>query len=163
MVPATLDCNARRFGLPQGFRQGDGFVEHLRGSFDVLCAEGADCPAMMRIGLHCDAFARRLGNPPDFARDEALRNLHRMAERRLADKFGIQPALGHLVWVWVEERAAICQRRGLSFSLAETLRAAAAAPPATRPGRRPGRPRWPRWPPWACPSCACPAAPGATR
>jgi N-carbamoyl-L-amino-acid hydrolase len=53
-----------------------------------------------------DAFARRLRNPPDFERDEALRNIHRVAEIRLADKFGIQPELGNLVWDWAEELAA---------------------------------------------------------
>lgn len=53
-----------------------------------------------------DTFARRLGNPPDFERDEALRNIHRVAEIRLADKFGIQPDLGNAVWDWAEELAA---------------------------------------------------------
>ncbi len=53
-----------------------------------------------------DTFARRLGNPVDFERDEALRNIHRVAEIRLADKFGIQPALGNQVWDWAEELAA---------------------------------------------------------
>ncbi|MES2718712.1 MAG: 2-oxo-4-hydroxy-4-carboxy-5-ureidoimidazoline decarboxylase [Pseudomonadota bacterium] len=53
-----------------------------------------------------ETFARRLANPPDFERDEALRNIHRVAEIRLADKFGIQPDLGNLVWDWAEELAA---------------------------------------------------------
>ena len=53
-----------------------------------------------------DTFARRLGNPVDFERDEALRNIHRVAEIRLADKFGIQPDLGNLVWDWAEKLAA---------------------------------------------------------
>ncbi len=53
-----------------------------------------------------ETFARRLGNPTDFERDEALRNIHRVAEIRLADKFGIQPELGNLVWDWAEELAA---------------------------------------------------------
>jgi N-carbamoyl-L-amino-acid hydrolase len=53
-----------------------------------------------------DTFARRLGNPVDFERDEALRNIHRVAEIRLADKFGIQPELGNAVWDWAEELAA---------------------------------------------------------
>ena len=51
-------------------------------------------------------LARRLGNPVDVERDEALRNIHRVAEIRLADKFGIQPALGNQVWDWAEELAA---------------------------------------------------------
>ena len=59
VVPYTMDCNDMRFGLPQGFSQGDGFFEYLRDSFDVLYAEGADCPKMMSIGMHC----RILGRP----------------------------------------------------------------------------------------------------
>jgi N-carbamoyl-L-amino-acid hydrolase len=51
-------------------------------------------------------FARRLANHADFERAEALRNIHRVAEIRLADKFGIQPELGNQVWDWAEELAA---------------------------------------------------------
>ena len=34
-------------------------------------------------------FERRLGNPPAYERAEALRNIHRIAEIRLNDKFGV--------------------------------------------------------------------------
>jgi N-carbamoyl-L-amino-acid hydrolase len=61
------------------------------------------------IGLHrreiIDTFARRLENPQDFERAEALRNIHRIAELRLNDKFGTEPALGNLVWDWQEQLA----------------------------------------------------------
>jgi len=50
-------------------------------------------------------FARRLGNPVDFERDECLRNIHRIAEIRLDDKFGHSPDLGNLVWDWAEQLA----------------------------------------------------------
>ena len=50
-------------------------------------------------------FERRLDNPPDFERAECLRNIHRIAELRLNDKFGIEPSLGNLVWDWQEELA----------------------------------------------------------
>ncbi|NIM42633.1 MAG: 2-oxo-4-hydroxy-4-carboxy-5-ureidoimidazoline decarboxylase [Hydrogenophaga sp.] len=50
-------------------------------------------------------FQRRLHNPVDFEREEALRNIHRIAEIRLADKFGAEPALGHHVWDWHESLA----------------------------------------------------------
>ena len=53
-----------------------------------------------------DTFARRLGHPPDFERAECLRNIHRIAEIRLNDKFGVEPALGNLVWDWAEALAA---------------------------------------------------------
>ena len=52
-----------------------------------------------------ETFARRLENHPDFERAEALRNIHRIAELRLNDKFGVQPALGDLVWDWQEQLA----------------------------------------------------------
>lgn len=51
-------------------------------------------------------FARRLANSPDFEFAEALRNIHRIAEIRLNDKFGHEPALGNLVWDWAEDLAA---------------------------------------------------------
>jgi N-carbamoyl-L-amino-acid hydrolase len=50
-------------------------------------------------------FERRLGHHPDFELAEALRNIHRIAEIRLSDKFGHTPELGHLVWDWAEQLA----------------------------------------------------------
>jgi beta-ureidopropionase / N-carbamoyl-L-amino-acid hydrolase len=50
-------------------------------------------------------FARRLDNPPDVELAEALRHIHRIAEIRLNDKFGIEPERGHLVWDWAERLA----------------------------------------------------------
>ena len=52
-----------------------------------------------------DTFARRLDNPPDFERAEALRNIHRIAEIRLNDKFDVEPTLGNDVWDWQERLA----------------------------------------------------------
>ena len=51
-------------------------------------------------------FARRLDHHPDHERAEALRNIHRIAEIRLADKFGESPELGNLVWDWAEKLSA---------------------------------------------------------
>ncbi|WP_159911041.1 2-oxo-4-hydroxy-4-carboxy-5-ureidoimidazoline decarboxylase [Pantoea sp. 18069] len=50
-------------------------------------------------------FARRLHNHPDFECAEAIRNIHRIAEIRLNDKFGHVPALGNDVWDWQEALA----------------------------------------------------------
>jgi N-carbamoyl-L-amino-acid hydrolase len=50
-------------------------------------------------------FERRLDNHPDFERAESLRNIHRIAEIRLNDKFGVVPALGNDVWDWHEQLA----------------------------------------------------------
>ncbi|MBI2733434.1 MAG: 2-oxo-4-hydroxy-4-carboxy-5-ureidoimidazoline decarboxylase [Aquabacterium sp.] len=52
-----------------------------------------------------DTFARRLDNPADFELAECLRNIHRIAEIRLHDKFGTQPVQGNLVWDWAEALA----------------------------------------------------------
>ena len=51
-------------------------------------------------------FERRLRHHPDYEFAEALRNIHRIAEIRLDDKFGHEPALGNLVWDWAERLAA---------------------------------------------------------
>ena len=50
-------------------------------------------------------FERRLQNHPDFELAECLRNIHRIAEIRLNDKFGHVPALGNEVWDWAERLA----------------------------------------------------------
>ncbi|RYF64883.1 MAG: 2-oxo-4-hydroxy-4-carboxy-5-ureidoimidazoline decarboxylase, partial [Comamonadaceae bacterium] len=50
-------------------------------------------------------FERRLHHHPSFERGEALRNIHRIAEIRLDDKFGVTPALGNDVWDWQEQLA----------------------------------------------------------
>ena len=43
-------------------------------------------------------FARRLENHPDFEFEEGLRNVHRVAELRLDDRFGHVPMLGNQAW-----------------------------------------------------------------
>jgi N-carbamoyl-L-amino-acid hydrolase len=50
-------------------------------------------------------FERRLDNPPDYERAECLRNIHRIVELRLNDRFGVEPTLGNRVWDWQEELA----------------------------------------------------------
>jgi len=82
----NADYNAK-FGFP--------FILAVRGP------RGLGCPKAEIIAT----FARRLGNPPDFERAEALRNIHRIAEIRLNDKFGVSPALGDQVWDWAEQLA----------------------------------------------------------
>jgi beta-ureidopropionase / N-carbamoyl-L-amino-acid hydrolase len=50
-------------------------------------------------------FERRLAGHPDFELAECLRNIHRIAEIRLNDKFGQQPVLGGELWDWHESLA----------------------------------------------------------
>ncbi|MFN3304015.1 MAG: 2-oxo-4-hydroxy-4-carboxy-5-ureidoimidazoline decarboxylase [Roseateles sp.] len=50
-------------------------------------------------------FERRLRAHPDLERAECLRQIHRIAEIRLNDKFGVRPALGEQLWDWAAELA----------------------------------------------------------
>ena len=52
-----------------------------------------------------DTFTRRLQNQPAFELKECLRNVHRVVELRINDKFGQQPALGNMLWDWQEDMA----------------------------------------------------------
>jgi N-carbamoyl-L-amino-acid hydrolase len=52
-----------------------------------------------------EAFERRLFGHPDMELAECLRNIHRIVEIRLNDKFGVEPTLGHQVWDWQEKLA----------------------------------------------------------
>lgn len=62
IVPYALDTNDMRFATPQGFNTGGHFFEYLRDAFDVLYEEGAECPKMLSVGMHC----RLLGRPGRF-------------------------------------------------------------------------------------------------
>ncbi|HQZ05547.1 MAG TPA: 2-oxo-4-hydroxy-4-carboxy-5-ureidoimidazoline decarboxylase [Burkholderiaceae bacterium] len=48
-------------------------------------------------------FERRVHNHPDVELQECLRNIHRIVELRLNDKFGVVPELGNQVWDWQEQ------------------------------------------------------------
>lgn len=52
-----------------------------------------------------EAFERRVHGHPDFERAECVRNIHRIAEIRLNDKFGFEPLDGQRVWDWQETLA----------------------------------------------------------
>ncbi|MCE4558147.1 2-oxo-4-hydroxy-4-carboxy-5-ureidoimidazoline decarboxylase [Roseateles cellulosilyticus] len=51
------------------------------------------------------SFERRLRAHPDVERAECLRQIHRIAEIRLNDRFGIEPHLGQQLWDWAESLA----------------------------------------------------------
>ncbi len=53
-----------------------------------------------------ETFERRLHNHPQFELQECLRQIHRIAEIRLNDKFGVIPNLGNDVWDWQEKLSA---------------------------------------------------------
>ena len=50
-------------------------------------------------------FERRLAGHADFEFAESLRCIHRIAEIRLSDKFGVTPTQGQQVWDWAEALA----------------------------------------------------------
>jgi beta-ureidopropionase / N-carbamoyl-L-amino-acid hydrolase len=52
-----------------------------------------------------EAFERRVHGHRDFELQECLRNIHRIAEIRLNDKFGFEPVDGQRVWDWQEKLA----------------------------------------------------------
>ena len=70
----------------------------------ILAVRGPRGTGLTRSEI-IDAFARRLAGHADFEFAECLRNIHRIAELRLDDKFGVAPTLGHLVWDWAEALA----------------------------------------------------------
>jgi N-carbamoyl-L-amino-acid hydrolase len=70
----------------------------------ILAVRGPRGTGLTRSQI-IETFARRLDNHPDFERAEALRNIHRIAEIRLADKFDAHPVLGNEVWDWHESLA----------------------------------------------------------
>ena len=70
----------------------------------ILAVRGPRGTGLTRAQI-IDTFARRLAGHPDFEFAECLRNIHRIAEIRLADKFGAVPSRGQQVWDWAEQLA----------------------------------------------------------
>jgi N-carbamoyl-L-amino-acid hydrolase len=63
----------------------------------ILAVRGPRGTGLTRAQI-IEAFARRLASHPDDERAECLRQIHRIAEIRLNDKFGVEPVLGQQVW-----------------------------------------------------------------
>ena len=58
IIPYTLEVNDMKFGVAPGYTSGDGWLQAMKDSFDVLYAEGAKSPKLMSIGLHCRLVGR---------------------------------------------------------------------------------------------------------
>jgi N-carbamoyl-L-amino-acid hydrolase len=116
MVAKTLTSESTheqgRAGLsectPQEFER----IQRLNAAYNdrfgfpfVLAVRGPRGTGLTRAQIIA-AFERRIENHPDYEFAEALRNIHRIAEIRLDDKFGQAPLLGDLVWDWAERLAA---------------------------------------------------------
>ncbi|HYD77805.1 2-oxo-4-hydroxy-4-carboxy-5-ureidoimidazoline decarboxylase [Ramlibacter sp.] len=70
----------------------------------ILAVRGPRGTGLARTEI-IDTLARRLANPADFEKAEALRNVHRIAEIRLDDKFDAAPVQGERVWDQLERLA----------------------------------------------------------
>ncbi|MEJ6007357.1 2-oxo-4-hydroxy-4-carboxy-5-ureidoimidazoline decarboxylase [Paucibacter sp. AS339] len=70
----------------------------------ILAVRGPRGQGLTR-GQIIETFERRLQDSPEQEMHECLRNIHRIAEIRLNDKFGLEPALGNQVWDWAEALA----------------------------------------------------------
>ena len=71
----------------------------------VLAVRGPRGTGLARKEI-IETFERRLDNPPDFELQESLRNIHRIVELRLNDKFGCEPERGNWIWDRLEALAA---------------------------------------------------------
>lgn len=71
----------------------------------ILAVRGPRAQGLSRTQI-IETFERRLHGHPDTEFAESLRNIHRIAEIRLNDRFGLVPVLGRQVWDWAEQLAA---------------------------------------------------------
>jgi beta-ureidopropionase / N-carbamoyl-L-amino-acid hydrolase len=95
------DCTPEEFAKIQGLNAD---YNAKFGFPFILAVRGPRGTGLSRREI-IDTFERRLANPADFERAEALRNIHRIAELRLDDKFGAEALTGNLVWDWHESLA----------------------------------------------------------
>ena len=96
------DCTPEEFACIQQFNAG---YNAKFGFPFILAVRGPRGLGLTKAEIIA-TFARRLDNHPDFERAESLRNIHRIAEIRLNDKFGQVPELGNQVWDWAEQLSA---------------------------------------------------------
>ncbi len=115
MVAKTLTAEStgeqRAAGLTQCTPEEFARLEQLNADYNarfgwpfILAVRGPRGEGLTRQQI-IDTFARRLNAHPDIERAECLRNIHRIAEIRLNDKFGVEPRLGNQVWDWAESLA----------------------------------------------------------
>jgi beta-ureidopropionase / N-carbamoyl-L-amino-acid hydrolase len=115
MVDQTLTAEStgeqRRAGLahctPEEFARLQDLNAQYKAKFGfpfILAVRGPRGTGLSRQQI-IDTFERRLHGHPAFELQECLRNIHRIVELRLNDKFGALPISGNLVWDWHEELA----------------------------------------------------------
>ena len=115
MVSNTLTAEStneqNRAGLTQCTPDEFALIQRLNADYNakfgfpfILAVRGPRGTGLTKAEIIA-TFERRLHNPPDFERAECLRNIHRIAEIRLNDKFGFEPTQGNEVWDWHEALA----------------------------------------------------------
>ncbi|WP_372659108.1 2-oxo-4-hydroxy-4-carboxy-5-ureidoimidazoline decarboxylase, partial [Hydrogenophaga sp.] len=115
MVSQTLTAEStheqNKAGLTQCTPQEFAHIQRLNADYNarfafpfILAVRGPRGTGLSKQDIIA-TFERRSQNPVDFERAECLRNIHRIAEIRLNDKFGFEPALGNTVWDWHEALA----------------------------------------------------------
>ena len=115
MVSQSLTAEStneqRKAGLTQCSAEELAHLQQLNADYNtkfgfpfVLAVRGARGTGLSRLEI-IQTFERRLQGHLDFERFECLRNIHRIAEIRLNDKFGVTPTLGNEVWDWHEDLA----------------------------------------------------------
>jgi beta-ureidopropionase / N-carbamoyl-L-amino-acid hydrolase len=115
MVSKTLTAESTneqgKAGLSDCLPQELEAIQKLNAAYDarfgfpfVLAVRGPRGTGLNKAEIF-STFERRLDHHPDYERAECLRNIHRIAEIRLNDKFGYSPELGNLVWDWHERLA----------------------------------------------------------
>jgi beta-ureidopropionase / N-carbamoyl-L-amino-acid hydrolase len=115
MVSNTLTAEStteqNKAGLTQCTPEEFAHIQQLNAEYNarfgfpfILAVRGPRGTGLTKAEI-IDTFERRLRNPVDFERAECLRNIHRIAEIRLNDKFGCEPTLGNSVWDWHEALA----------------------------------------------------------
>ena len=113
MVSNTLTAEStneqQKAGLTQCTPEELAHIQQLNASYGakfgfpfVMAVRGPRNTGLAKQDI-ISTFERRVHNHPDFELQEALRNIHRIAEIRLNDKFGVQPTLGNDVLDWQEK------------------------------------------------------------
>jgi len=95
------DCTPQQFETLQRLNQ----AYNTKFGFPfVLAVRGPRGNGLSRAEI-INTFERRLAQHADVEHHECLRNIHRIAELRLDDRFGHVPADGNRVWDWAEALA----------------------------------------------------------
>ena len=115
MVAKTLTAESTgeqgRAGLADCTPEEFATLQRLNGDYNarfgwpfILAVRGPRGTGLTRAQIIA-AFERRLANHPEVEFAECLRQIDRIAEIRLADKFGVAPVQGNRIWDWAETLA----------------------------------------------------------